>query len=113
MASNPTILDFNKWNGEPFWSGVPKDGRTAYVSPGSGEEDFVAYGCHVPTRRTVFVVRGANDAELARFTEQMRKEGAGVVEGVPPFGGDSQSSDKPPPPPGSPTGLKPADKETL
>lgn len=107
MALDPTILDFSEWDGAPLWSGVSAEGRTAYVMVGEEEEDFIAYGYHAPTQQMVFKVHLANEAELAHFRQQMLQEGSEVTDGVPPFGVDSQSSDKPPPGPSTPTGHRP------
>lgn len=101
---SPSILEFSQWDGTPFFEGQPEEDRRVYLVK-KEEGAFNAYGVVGEGPRYVFLVRGANLEEQERFVEQVKKEGAQVIPGLPPF--ETQTGgDKPPPTSGSPSGYK-------
>lgn len=94
-TEQPSMQDFSKWDGTPFFKGYPAEGRRAYVVKTSEEGAFLAYGVIEPGQQFVFRIRGSSQSEVERFEAQMRAEGASITHGPPPF--DIQTGgDKPP-----------------
>lgn len=90
MSKGAPIQDLSRWDGTPFFTGYPEQGRRIYLD--RREEGFMAYGVIEPDPQYVFRVRGANEEELNRFLAQAKEESAQVILGPPPFevktGGD-------------------------
>ena len=87
--------EFSKWDGTPFFEGYAAEGRHVYILLADEGRKFTAFGVVEALRRIVFKVTGTK-AELERFLEQMKAEGAQVTYGAPPFdtktGGDKPTS---------------------
>jgi len=102
-TTQPVEQSFSQWDGKtPFFNGAPTQGRRVYLTAVDESGAFLAYGV-APTPRDVrFIVRGANPSEEERFIAEIRREGAQLTHGAPPFeiytGGD-----KAPPPSGGST----------
>lgn len=81
--------DFSNWNGQPYFQGQPREGRHVYIVVSA--DTFVAFGLMDGSERTLFEVQGQK-AELPRFLDEMRLEGADVTFEPPPIntntGGD-------------------------
>lgn len=92
----PMVLDFSQWKGEPFFKGLPEEGRHVYLVRNEASGTFLAFGVLDRERRIVFKVRGKEE-DLERFLAQVRTEGASITNGAPPFdtntGGDKPGSD--------------------
>jgi hypothetical protein len=103
MSEGAPVQDFSRWDGTPFFSGHPEAGRRVYLD--RREDGFLAYGVIEPDPRYVFRVQGTDKEELRRFLEQVKKEGAQVTHGMPPFEVKT-GGDKPPTSSGTPTGYQ-------
>lgn len=77
------IQDFSAWTGTPpFFEGFPEKGRHAYVA--RKETTFVAYLAQDIARQVIGEVKGKL-SDLDRFLAEMKREGAHVSYGAPPF----------------------------
>lgn len=103
MSEGAPVQDFSRWDGTPFFTGHPEQGRRVYLD--RREEGFMAYGVIEPEPRYVFRVRGANKEELQRFIQQVKAEGADITHGPPPFEVKT-GGDKPPTSDGTPPGYR-------
>jgi hypothetical protein len=100
----PSIQDFSKWDGTPFFSGFPKGGRQTYVVKMDEAGGFLAYGVIGSNNQFVFEVRGVGVNELDAFLAEMNAEGSAITYDNPPL--ETQTGGDKPPSTG-PTGIKP------
>lgn len=81
--------DFSNWNGKPYFEEQPREGRHVYIVVSA--DTFVAFGLMDDSEQTLFEVQGQK-ADLSRFLDEMRLEGAEVTFEPPPIntntGGD-------------------------
>lgn len=86
MRKRKWVRDFSKWDGKtPFFAGQPEKGRHAYVE--RKKTIFLAALALDLERRVIGEVKGKL-ADLDRFREEMKSEGARVSYGSPPFDTD-------------------------
>ncbi|WP_309896733.1 hypothetical protein [Archangium sp.] len=87
--------DFSTWDGTPLFEGQPEEGRHVYIVKSRADGSFTAYGALDDQQQTLFVVKGTL-AQLDDFVAQVKKEGARVTHGLPPFdtntGGDKATT---------------------
>lgn len=85
--ATPSTQDLSNWNGQPFWTGWPTDGRVAYLV--YSDDRFEALGKLETTGQVAFAVRGLVEVHLNPFKAQMWQEGARVVEPKGPLNTDT------------------------